>query len=79
MGWADSETERLRRVVAELEAKNSALLEENLELRRKLGLLPAIMSTHHEPRECSSKARDDAAERVTSQEEGDAEAGGDLR
>ena len=78
MGWADSETERLRRVVAELEAKNSALLEENIELRRKLGLLPAVMSAR-EAGLPAAKARDEATERVTSQEEGDAEASGDLR
>ena len=33
MGWSDAEVDRLRRVVAELEAKNAALIEEVIELR----------------------------------------------
>ncbi len=37
MGWADAEVERLRRIVAELEAKNAALVEEVIELRTKDG------------------------------------------
>lgn len=36
MGWQDPEVERLRRIVAELEAKNASLVEENLELKRSL-------------------------------------------
>ncbi len=37
MGWADSEVERLRRIVAELEAKNAALVEDVIELRTRDG------------------------------------------
>ncbi len=37
MGWADGEVERLRRIVAELEAKNAALVEDVIELRTKDG------------------------------------------
>ena len=33
MGWSDAEVDRLRRIVAELEAKNAALVEEVIELR----------------------------------------------
>ena len=41
MGWSDAEVERLRRIVAELEAKNAELVEENLRLRSAAGRLPA--------------------------------------
>lgn len=37
MGWADAEVERLRRIVAELEAKNAALVEEVIELQMRDG------------------------------------------
>ncbi len=33
MGWSDAEVDRLRRIVAELEAKNATLVEEVIELR----------------------------------------------
>ena len=33
MGWTDAEVERLRRIVAELEAKNASLVEEVIRLR----------------------------------------------
>lgn len=36
MGWTDAEVESLRRVVSELEAKNSELLEECMSLRERL-------------------------------------------
>jgi regulator of replication initiation timing len=36
MGLSDKEVRRVRQVVAELEAKNAELLEENLEMRKEL-------------------------------------------
>jgi hypothetical protein len=36
MGWSDAEVDRLRRIVAELEAKNATLVEEVIELRSAL-------------------------------------------
>jgi hypothetical protein len=36
MGWSDAETDRLRGIIAELEVKNSALVEECLGLRKRL-------------------------------------------
>jgi len=36
MGWASSEVDRTRRVVAELETKNAALVEETLRLKAEL-------------------------------------------
>lgn len=36
MGWSDAEVERSRRIIAELEAKNAALVDEVLKLRAEL-------------------------------------------
>jgi len=36
LGWSDKEVRRIRQVVAELEARNAELLEENLSLRREI-------------------------------------------
>jgi outer membrane murein-binding lipoprotein Lpp len=41
MGWSDAEVDRLRRIVAELEAKNAALVEEVIELRSARAPAPA--------------------------------------
>jgi len=45
IGWSDAEVERLRRIVAELEAKNAELVEENLRLRPAAGRPPTPAET----------------------------------
>ncbi len=54
LGWPDAEVKRLRRVVAEVEAKNAELVEEVLRLRKRLDEL-----------ESSSAAPASAAEAAT--------------
>jgi cell division protein FtsB len=36
LGWSDAEVDRMQRIVAELEAKNASLVDENIELRAKV-------------------------------------------
>ena len=53
MGWRDAEVDRLRKIVAELEAKNAVLLERNLDLRERIAEIQAAP-------DAGSKSRDGA-------------------